>query len=313
MPDNSETFVALRLMTLRRTPGFIAGSGARERLFAFHRRTEPWPRIHEVLPERAQLFVFEDPDVWFGGPYTIACLDRVPGDAGALDFLADALGRHAATLGPDTLIEVAVDDPDLVRLLITHGFAIDSVILVGDPAVAQRRLAKTAMPDGLTLRTLVPDDVPAVLDLHRTVFGAAPERCWFGAYPSHLERLGAALAKGRQGQFGLFKGDTLIGHAGADIQRKSSYWGALGGIELVLAPDFTGKGLARPLYSALLDVLVENTCETMKGGTNQPAVLHLGRVMRRPWHAFNLRRQSPYTLDHFLTFAPPDIGRRFTR
>lgn len=310
---NAHTFVDLRLRTLSRTPGLVAGSPSRSRLFEFHERARALTHLHEVLggdTPRAQLFAFHDPQAWFGGPCTPAFLDRAPSDAEALVFFDHLLSRHAAWLGPDSLLEVAADDLELVALCVRHGFGVDSLILVGDPKIARARLPFAPLPSDLALVPLELAHLDAVIALHSEVFGREPERCWFGANPRHLERVFRTLEADRAGQLVLMSGERLVGHAGVEVKR-APMWGRVGGVELLLAPELVGKGLARPLYSALLDELVRTGCDTMKGGTNQPAVLHLGRVMGRPWHAFNLRREAPFTLEHFLRFAP--VRRRPTR
>lgn len=312
---SAHTFVDLRLRTLGRTHGFAAGSNARARLFAFHERASALAPTHEVHQPpgdenpRAQLFIFHDPEAWFGGPCTPVFLDRAPSDSGALAFFDAALTRLAAHLGDDSLLEVAADDLELVALCQRHGFGIDSLVLVGDPKLARERLPHAALPPELALGPIQSAHIPAVVELHREVFTRDPERCWFGAYPSHLERLARSLEQDRAGQLGLFSGERLVGHFGVDIQRRHPFWGTVGGLELLLAPELVGRQLARPLYSALLDQLVQSGCNTMKGGTNQPAVLHLGCVMGRPWHTFNLRRQARFTLEHFTRFAPRPRGR----
>lgn len=316
---SAHAFVDLRLRTLSRTPGFIAGSAARAKLFGFHERASALTPIHEVHTRvgrdtaSAQLFAFHDPSAWFGGPCTPCFVDRAPADADALAFLDAALDRHAQRLGPDSLLEVAADDLELVAVCLRHGFAVDSLILVGDPRAARSRLPHAALPADLALAPLEREHVDAVVALHREVFTRAPERCWFGAHPSHLERLARALTADREGQLGLWSGGRLVGHAGVEVERDNPFWGTVGGLELLLAPALVGKRLARPLYSALLDELVRAGCDTMKGGTNQPGVLHLGRLMGRPWHAFNLRREAPFTLEHFLRFAGGRPGARLTR
>lgn len=305
---SATTFVDLRLRTLSRTPGLVASSAARSTLFGFHERASALPHIHEVHQRpgaesaSAQLFAFHDPSAWFGGPCTPVFLDRAPSDREALAFFAECLTRNTALLGPESLIEVAADDLPLVALCVEHGFAVDSLILIGDPKVARARLPQATLPAELSLVPLEAHHIEAVIALHREVFTREPERCWFGAHPSHLERLATSLESDRSGQLALCSGERLVGHVGVEVKR-NPMWGRVGGVELLLAPDFVGRGLARPLYSALLDELVRAGCDTMKGGTNQPAVLHLGRVMGRPWHAFNLRREAPFTLDHFLRFA----------
>lgn len=323
--DPARAFAELRLATLSRTPGALPGSAARARLLDFRRRGVELGAFHALSPGRAQLFAFADPSTWFGGPCVIAIAERSPtsmahADPATLAFLADAFDACPLLARDDLILEIAADDPALLGLALERGLGIDSVIQVGHPATARRRLGPTApLPSGLALVPLHPDHVEAVLGLHRESFGAQPEYCWFGAYPSHLEALGEALRKAAAAQLSgpgsgqpagqkvLVSGSRVLGHVGVDVEADNPFWGAVGGVELVLSPELRGRGLLRALYAELLDTLVSAGCEVMKGGTSQPAVLHLGRVLGRPWHALNLRRGVAFAPDHFFAHAPREV------
>jgi GNAT superfamily N-acetyltransferase len=310
-PDPGLAFAQLRLATLARTPGALPGSAARARLLDFWRRGMAKGAHHALLPGRAQLFAFADPSTWFGGPCVIAVADRHPahGDPETLAFLADALTASPLMAGDDVLLEIAADDPALLALALERGLGIDSVIQVGHPARARARLGPTPpLPADLSLRPLERHHVEAVIALHRETFAAQPEYCWFGAWPAHLEGLAAALGKAPAGHAVLVSGSRVLGHIGVDIEADDPFWGSVGGLELVLAPELRGRGLLRTLYAELLDGLVSAGCEVMKGGTSQPAVLHLGQVLGRPWHALNLRRGVAFQPEHFFAHAPRAIA-----
>jgi len=100
----------------------------------------------------------------------------------------------------------------------------------------------------------------------------------------------------------------VVGHLGAELA-DHPHWGRVGGLELVVAPSLRGLGLARPLYRTALESLSARGAEIIKGGTSQPGVMALGRVMQRPWHAFNVRRAVPFGREHFLRFAPDAVRR----
>lgn len=313
MESDAAAFIALRLASLAATPGFVGGQAARERLCAYPGRAGA---VHRVVRRHGraigQLYFVRDPDAWFGGPIVLGWVDRDPSDERALDALLAAVDAHADALDGTTLIEIRVDDGPLLAGLRARGFGLDSVIQLGDPKVALTALGDDDQPlgaRGLALAPLRNAHVPAVVELHRAAFSAEPAFCWFGAFPSHLERMTRSLLHDPRGHFALVdQAGRVLGHLGAELA-DTPYWGPTGGLELVLAPEVRGQGLTRSLYRAALRSLVARGARVMKGGTSQPAILSLGRRMRRPWHAFNLRRGAAFAAEHFLAFAPDEVRR----
>jgi len=312
-------FVRLRFQTLARTPGFLPGEAVADRLRRTFERARGFGMVHEIVRANggavAQLMFFRDPEAWFAGPVVLGWIDRDGSDLTrdvGLDQVLAAVDRHRDRLGAETLLEIAVDDGPLLAGLLERGFGIDSVIQVGDV-----RQALTLLGSGPSLVELEPEvhlvpltavHVPGIIDLHRRVFSAEPQWCWFGAYPEHLARMAKDLVADLGGQYALLRGDVVVGHLGAE-RVDSPYWGRVGGLELVLEAPLRGRGLARPLYRVALESLIERGAVMIKGGTAQPGVMALGRVMQRPWHSFNLRRDPAFGPEHFLRFAPEDVRR----
>lgn len=294
MGSDRRGFVERRLNTLRRTPGFVDGHGATRKLEA------TWDRgaalgLRGGVAGPSQLVFFHDPMAWFGGPVTLGWLD---GPVGApLEPLAALIDAHHDALGPDSLIECPTDDRPLIEMMIARGFGIDSVIQVGDARHAARVIGAGPLPPGV--EPLGDEHIAGVIALHREVFSAEPEWCWFGAAPAHLQRMAEDLARASEGHFVLVEDGAVVGHIGAEL-RADDFWGPTGGLELVLARRLRGRGLARSLYRVALRSLVARGARTIKGGTSQPAVLALGRALGRSWHAFNLRRGVRFAPDHFL-------------
>jgi len=316
MDSDPDAFVAWRLASLGASPGFIGGQAARDRLRGYLARPGA---VHHVVRDgrRAigQLFFVRDPDAWFGGPVVIAWIDRDPSCDRALDPLLSLVDAHAAALDDATLLELRADDAPLLAGLVARGFGVDSVIQLGDPRAALVALGPAEARDplaerGLALRPLTAERAPEIVALHRAVFSAEPAWCWFGAYPTHLARMARHLAEDPGGHFALVdaRQDRVVGHLGAELS-ETPEWGATGGLELVLTPALRGQGLARSLYRAALRSLVVRGARVIKGGTSQPAVMALGRLMQRPWHTLNLRRGAAFTVDHFLRFAPEHVQR----
>ncbi len=306
-PGDEVAFVDLRMAALGATPGFVGAAAARERLAQMYQRAGQLERVHHVVrvAGRAvgQVVFFRDPEAWFGGPVVPCWIDRLDPDA-AVEPLLEVLDHHA--LGPAALIEIGVHDAPLLSGLEARGFGIDSVVQVGDPQVALRHLRPAQA--SIDVVPLAPEHVAAVVALHREVFTAEPQWCWFGAYPAHLDRLAEALRRTPAGQFVVREAGRVVGHLGAEVD-DNPYWGRVGGLELVLAPALRGRGLGRALYRVALQSLVQRAATVMKGGTSQPGVMALGREMQRPWHAFNMRPNTPFARAHFLRFAPASVAR----
>ncbi|MFO0747464.1 MAG: hypothetical protein U1F43_17635 [Myxococcota bacterium] len=324
-PDRRR-FLELRRATLARVPGYRAGPRADAQLASLWARAETLGLAHLHHPE-AQLLWFRDPETWFGGPATLAFVDRDPSSEVGLRAALAAVQAHEEGLDETTWLEVDAMDLPLVHGLLDLGFGIDSVQQVGDARVALQRIAAEPLSPtaaGIRFEAASPSDIPGILALHRQAFEAHPEHCFFGARPAHLRRmqvdltraLGAPALRGHAGpplHWVVRAGPRpdrsyeVVAHVEADLTPDHPQWGAVSGMALVFHEGLQGRGLARLAYRTALAAAVEAGAETLKGGTSQPAVMALGRAMERPWYAFGLRREAHFPPEHFLAFHP---GRR---
>lgn len=294
----------MRLSTLARAPGFRGGAPASAWLEDLHRRGRRLGLVERRRRHLGQLVYFRDPRAWFGGPTTLAFIDRAPTSEG-LAFVLEAFDAARADLDDTTFLQLAADDEPLRVALQDRGLGIDAVVLGGDPIVAAARLGGVRAPIG-DLRLLDAAGDPAlaseIATLHRDTFSREPQYCWFGAYPLHLESLERDILAAREGQFALLREGRLVGHVGVDV-REDPCFGRTAGLELVLAPELRGLGLARWIYAQALAWMNARAVLTMKGGTAQPAVLHLARRLGRPWVFLNLRRKVHFEASHFTRFS----------
>jgi len=308
--------LALRSATLARVPGFRAGPRAEAQLASLWTRAEALG-VHHLHRADAQVMAFRDPETWFGGPATLCFVDRDPRSTVALAAVAAALRALREVLDETTWLEVDAMDLALVHVVLDAGFAIDSVQQVGDPRVGLARLIAAYDPPPSELVPATRDDVDGVITLHHEVFTQEPERCFFGAYPEHLLRmrkdLQATLRAARHDgvlplHWVLRTRSKVVVHVEAEVH-DHPWWGKQAGLALVLDPSVRGQGLVKSAYRQALTAAVARGAELIKGGTSQPAVMGLGRVMARPWYAFGMRRHAQLPPEHFLAFHPSRAPR----
>jgi GNAT superfamily N-acetyltransferase len=300
---------AIRVASIRHArfaqhPQYCNTQAARTDMLAAAEENLRRAQVFEELPGQAYVLSWFEPVAWHGAPAQMVWVDHLDtpkAQAWAYDHLL-ALYRS-----PHFECSLDAGYPALRHALLRAGVGIDSVSMLGDTRDALRRLladrpvARTH--DAVTIRALQPADIDAVVGLSRQVFTQTPEYCWFGALPLFLEERAADLAAAREGVHEvLCRGDRIVGYWSADISM-SNFWGRSAGMDFVLLPEVQGVGLARVGYRRLLEQLVDAGVEVFRGGTNQPPVMHLARVMgRRPWQYW-MRTQVPFSADHF---APLD-------
>ena len=75
-------------------------------------------------------------------------------------------------------------------------------------------------------------------------------------------------------------------------------------LEIVLAPEIRGKGIAKTAYRLILEHLIDSDRKRFLGITHQSAVLGLGRLMQREPVRLVIGRNSPAPRAHFARFFP---------
>lgn len=264
----------------------------------------------------AAVAAYPDPGSWYGVPvHTVAATidDAAPGAAG---WLVERL--RALTVEPDlapldlhlySAWRGAIDAVLSAEL----GIGIDSVVLVGATEPALAALVGTYDPPrdlaAFGLEAGPPRDVAeidAVVALERRVFERWPAYCWFGASPLALSRTRATLLDALRGEGGMAvirRGDDPLGYVHFGVELDAPFWSAQAGVGLLLDPSLWGRGLVKTIYRAGLERLVEQGVGVFKGGTSQPPVLGLGRLMGRVAVGVHLRAGVPFDRAHFQGFV----------
>lgn len=311
--DLVDAHTALRLATLSRHPWYVGSPGAhealRERLAPIHREgtvcvAEHAGRVSGVLAWR------HDPDQsQFGLPVSTVAIAYDERWDGAEGWLGSVLDRELPRMEADLDCLVDVAYREAFRALRARGVGLDSVQLLGDPREALARLTADRevppLPDGLAIRPLERAQLNESVALFRDAFTREPQFCWFGADERHLARLHRALEQdldeGVEGHFAMVRDGRVLGALDSTV-RDDPFFGRLAGVGLVLAPELRGRGLLRPIYRHLLESMIDRAAVAFRGGTSQPPVMRLGRILGRPCAAWIMRRGAPFPASHFAAY-----------
>lgn len=265
---------------------------------------------------RAHFTSWHENKAWYGSPADFCIVDHQLGDHEAEAWLIDRIHERAPTFTPNFDLTLDSSYRNLFAKLTSLGLGIDSVILVGDTAAAC-----SALPDpgprleklGLTVRDLEEADIDAVVELEKVVNSETPQFCWFGASEAYLEQERERLCHHREdGSIDIRNvivdaTNKIVGYFGASVEDTPN-WGRCGGMVFVLTRQLQGKGLARALYSIVLQQMLERNVVRFKGGTSQPGVMKLAKLMNREPTAWVFRRSTPFPASHFEGFVPGAVS-----
>ncbi len=271
---------------------------------------------------RGYLMHWRQQESWYGAP-THTC---------ALDF--DWADPDAARWATRALLEIPLSDEaelmlsaryaPLLGVALGAGLKLDSVVLLGDPKRSLERLMSSYAPPphlgamNLELRPLSKQtEVDLTVALKQRYFTAHPEHCWFGANERVLKRaqeeLSEALRATRRGErpparaWVLYREGSFMGCFSYADTPSHPLWGSLAGVDITLHPLIQRRGVVKTAYRVMLTAMIEAGVQVYKGGTSQPAVMALGRVMGRPLFSWVLRRRAALPARNFSPYLPPHI------
>lgn len=311
-------WTALRMDIAGRMPLFKTGGATRKKVRGYLTQVVGKGRLDGRLATRlvdgrltAAIALEHQPAPWLGPSTDQVTLDADPDDPDAPQWIVDTLRRWCPV--PELYIPLLGGNRPVLEALLAAdlGIGIDSIVLVGEvnagrEALIDRYDPPPTMPAGLELGPV--DDVAtvdAVIAIQREVFGAEPEYCWFGAHPRFLagERaslLAHVLEPDPLALQRVIRVDGVVrGHFAAVGERDNPFWGSVGGLGLNLGRELRGRGLGKRIYRIALDHLAAHSIELFKGGTAQPPVLGLAKVMGRQLDHYELRCGVPFDRAHF--------------
>lgn len=259
---------------------------------------------------------------WYGPPTHTCALDFDWADPEAALWATQTL--LSAELTPEAELMLSSRYPSTLGVALGAGFGLDSVMILGHPKRALQRLMSAYAPPphlgamNLELRPLSSStEIELALALKRIYFTSHPEYCWFGANERYLDRcreeLSQALHHSRRGGQGpvrawvLYREGQFMGLFSHSVTLKHPLWSSLAGLDIILHPKIQHRGVVKTVYRVMLESMVELELKVFKGGTSQPAVMALGKVMERPLFSWVLRKRAPFPVGHFAPYLPPHL------
>lgn len=182
-------------------------------------------------------------------------------------------------------------DKVLEPTLKNTGFTIRYEILLGNTSKALSKLMRAKRPPkdlkhlGLELRALKSeDDLRKALKLQKCVATKAKAHTYFAYTPAQLRKdkkeYKSLIIDNRGLLLGVFKGSILLGLmiVGAHGENGPEQHG---GLSFFLHESIQGMGITKTGYRLMLEYLKKKKIRSFYGGTSQPAIQAMGKVMGR--------------------------------
>lgn len=280
---------------------------------------------------RGYMMLWRQPMSWYGSPVQYCALDFDWSDSRAVMWATQKLLEIGARLDDDCELMLSARYHSILGVALGAGFGIDSVILLGDPKRSLDRLMERYNPPArlgalnLDVRPLSQRrEVDYIIKLKREYFTAHPEFCWFGAREEHLEQQREELlrqvlvTRNRRSteapsgdhveQWVIYREGTFLGNFSYTASQESVQWGRSAGLDIMLHPLIQHRSVVKTVYRLMLESMIEQSVRVYKGGTAQPAVMGLGRLMERPLFSWVLRKHTAFSPEHFKLYLPEGVS-----
>ena len=263
---------------------------------------------HDGTQVQAFLLYWTEKESWYGVETQNCIIHSRPSEEAGLAWLKSCLENEVSNFNTNFDLILDASDVDIRQFFLNAHFHIDALILIGETAVALQQLSnkpKQARTKDLGLEVVPLKDhefITEVSELKQKVF-SQNKACWFALNPQFIINENEALRESldqNQPLYLIKSAGKTVGYFGSHIEDTNTYWGSVGNLEFVLDPSIQGKGLARELYRIVLSDLHSAGTKTFKGGSSNPAVLHLSKTMGRQLSATVIRKGPSLKRD----FAP---------
>ena len=226
-----------------------------------------------------------------------------------VDELLEWLAARSEVADETFIIHLGRAYRPLLGRLQGMGLGLDAIVVIGEVGPSLDRLVAATNPPpdlnhlGLSFKRLSSaQEVDAVIELKRLVFSAQPEFCFFGAWPSYLACERGALLEGigsSDPAWLIVRGGDILGYFSAHLSQEPPFWGSRAGLDVILHPSIQGQGIIKTIYRTLLGELRDRGVRHFIGGTSQPSVLGLSKIMERETLEYIVRPHASFDLEHF--------------
>lgn len=184
-----------------------------------------------------------------------------------------------------------------IKSLKSNGFNTRYEILIGNTKTALNKLIQIKNPPktlehlGLEIKKINNEiELNKSLRLQKYVSLKSSQHGYFSHTAKQIKLDRAEYKRYLGGKNGLLLGvynkNKLLGLMVAGIHYRNTAKDPIGGFSFFLHPSIQGKGIVKTGYLILLDFLVKKKVKSFAGGTSQPSISSLSKLMKR--HVENL-------------------------
>ena len=273
---------------------------------------------------RAYIMYWKQEKSWYGPPIQTCTLDFDWKEQSAISWVTQKLFYLQSELHGDCELMLSAHYASILGVALNVGFKIDSVLLLGHPQTSLQHLIEDKAPSdhlGFMNLSIYPlnsqKEIRAIVKLKKNYFTDHPEFCWFGADERHLHKcqqdLSHALRQSKRGQTSdlyawvIYREQEVLGYFSFQTQSDHPLWGHYAGLDIVLHPRIQKRGVVKTIYRLMLEQMIIQGVQIYKGGTSQPAVMGLGRLMQRPLFSWILRKNAVFDPSHFALYLPNQV------
>lgn len=305
---------ALRATALRSTP-FIKPRGqklqslvkksCKRRLAESQKSSGKMDVIYRQKKVSAALTLYLDSESVPGIKFPHLTIDLNAKGTAAIADAKILVDRNASLYTNKTVSFVLASQPRLREILEKTGFAVESIVLFGPVAEGLKSLVKKINPPrnlkhlGFEIKKIAsPENVQSVMKLYKSEFRRNPQFGLWASDKKYLQQMKqsmeAELARNKLNGFVICKRSKVLGYFGYYISRINPMYPSGAGVEIVLDKSIQGQGIAKTCYRFMLERLRRSNIVMIRGATSQPAVMGLGKILKREPFAYLMRYQSTY-------------------
>ncbi len=241
---------------------------------------------------QAIFLIFEEKDSSLGKTEHKIYTAENPKSKKSWNWIKSNFKKYSNSYGKDTTFWLHGQDKPKLLFFEKIGFNIEALIQMGVPSVGLSKLERAYRPkDNFEEFGLICDsiktkgEVDEVMKIYKSYFTRNPQYCSFATNPGQLKSMREELTEAkRSGDSHVYiikdKKRKVLGMFSMSIGT-DPFFGKRAGMEFVFSKTLIGKGFSKVAYKILLKKMIKEDVRYYFGGTSQPAVIKLGKLMER--------------------------------